>query len=488
MKKLFLCYLLLTTYSLQIVHAQSDEPGPGKLLSLPKHWVSRIEERIGGLNQQLTKQTTRYLTKMAAQEEKLQQKLAPIDPASANTLFAGTAKHYAGLTQQLKTDTGSPGRSFSGAYQPYLDSLHGSLAFLQQHPELLNGSPARLAQLQKASSQLQALEARMQDAEQIKGYLQQRKQQIGQYISQHANAQSLLTKQYAGINRQVYYYSQQVRGYKELWNYPDALEQRALTLLNGTAGFTVFMKTHSSLGGLFQVNGSYASPQGLTGLQTKEAVAAQVQGKVSAGGTAGPSALQSSLQTAQSALDSYKAKLSTLGTGNGDMDMPDFQPNDQHTKTFWRRLEYGTSFQTARTNYYFPTVTDLGLSLGYRLGHNNIVGIGASYKLGWGNGIQHIAFSSQGIGLRSFLQIRIKGTFSATGGFEYNYMTPFPAFSQLPRLQDWTRSGLIGGTKTITMKNRVFKKTSVSLLWDFLSYQQVPQTQPLLFRIGYVFN
>src|SRR5581483_1510628 len=151
-------------------------------------------------------------------------------------------------------------------------------------------------------------------------------------------------------------------------------------------------------------------------------------------------------------------------------------------------LEYGANFQTTHNNYYFPMVTDLGASLGYKLGHGNVVGIGASYKLGWGNGIQHIALSSQGVGLRSFIQIRIKGSFSATGGFEYNYTTPFSSYQDLRLLQYWTKSGLIGVTKTVSLKNRVFKKTSVSLLWDFLSYQQVPRTQPLLFRIGYSLN
>jgi len=230
-------------------------------------------------------------------------------------------------------------------------------------------------------------------------------------------------------------------------------------------------------------------------LQTKEQVAELVQGKVgtgasatgAAGGADGAAALQSNLQNAETQLDNYKSKLSSLGAGNGDMDMPDFKPNNQKTKTFWKRLEYGADFQTTRNNYYFPMVTDFGLSLGYKLGHNNVIGLGASYKLGWGNGIQHIAFTSEGVGLRSFLQIGIKGSFSATGGFEYNYTTPFTSFQQLKQIQYWTKSGLIGFTKTVSLKSSVFRKTSVSLLWDFLSYQQTPQMQPLLFRIGYAF-
>jgi hypothetical protein len=41
--------------------------------------------------------------------------------------------------------------------------------------------------------------------------------------------------------------------------------------------------------------------------------------------------------------------------------------------------------------------------------------------------------------------------------------------------------------KTVSVKSRVFKKTKLSLLWDFLSYQQMPKIQALVFRVGYIF-
>src|SRR6185312_3598648 len=355
-------------------------------------------------------------------------------------------------------------------------------------PQVLsNAGDKKLTQLQAADNQTKAFQARLMTADQAKAYIQQRKQLIGQYIAQQAGVQSLLQKPYADINKEAYYYSQQVRAYKEMWSNPDQLLQKALVVLNRLPAFQGFMKANSMLGGLFNVPGSYGSPQAISGLQTKSQVAQLIQGQVSTGGAGGASTLQSNLQSAQGQLDTYKSKLSQLGTGNGDMDMRNFKPNDQKTKTFWKRLEYGADFQTTRNNYYFPMVTDFGLSLGYKLGHNNVIGVGASYKLGWGNGIQHIAFTNEGVGLRSFLQIGIKGSFSATGGFEYNYTTPFTSYQQLKQIEYWTKSGLIGVTKTVSLKNRVFKKTSVSLLWDFLSYQEVPKTQPILFRIGYNF-
>lgn len=484
---------------LTISHAQSVDSVTDKVLSFPSRLLSRLQKKTTELNSQITQQTASYLQKMARREAKMQQKLYGVDSNAARYLFAGSAQHYAALQQQLKTDTGRQGQALSGAYPAYLDSMQGSMSFLKQNPQLLNNAgPSQLSQLQGAGSQLQTLQAKMGIADEAKVYMQQRKQMIADYVAQHTSLQGVLSSSLAGMNKDVYYYSQTLRQYQEMWSSPDKLEQQALVLLNRLPAFQTFMKSNSMLGGLFNVPTGYGTPQGVVGLQTKDQIAAIVNQQTGTGnvggaagtagtGTPGAAALQGNLESAQSQLDNYKSKLSALGGGNGNMDMPNFTPNDQKTKTFWKRIVYGVNFQTSRNNYYFPMVTDFGASLGYKLGHNNIIGVGASYKLGWGNGIQQIAFTSEGVGLRSFLQIKIKGTFSATGGFEYNYTTPFTTYQQLRFIRNWAKSGLVGVTKSVSMNNRVFKSTSLSLLWDFLSYQQIPQTQPFVFRIGYTF-
>jgi len=169
--------------------------------------------------------------------------------------------------------------------------------------------------------------------------------------------------------------------------------------------------------------------------------------------------------------------------------MPEqFKPNNQKTKSFWNRLEYGSNLQTQKTNYFFPATSDIGLSVGYKLNDKSIIGIGGSYKLGWGNGWNHIKLTHQGASLRSFLDYKIKGSFFASGGFEYNYQPLSDSVTANRSDADlWTKSGLIGISKIISLKSKVFKKTKVQLLWDFLSYSQVPRTQAIKFRVGYNF-
>src|SRR5207248_1174600 len=106
---------------------------------------------------------------------------------------------------------------------------------------------------------------------------------------------------------------------------------------------------------------------------------------------------------------------------------------------------------------------------------------------------RHIALSNEGVGFRSYLDMKLKGSFYASGGFEYNYQpltltgsTPPPTGGGWEGAA-WQQSGLVGLSKIVSIKSKFFKKTRLQLLWDFLSYQQVPRTQPVKFRVGYNF-
>ncbi|WP_315822484.1 hypothetical protein [Paraflavitalea speifideaquila] len=194
-------------------------------------------------------------------------------------------------------------------------------------------------------------------------------------------------------------------------NDPDKLLTKTLSLLNKLPAFQSFMQQHSELAGLFAVPAGYGSNQSLAGLQTRSQVQQLMQNQLSAAGPNAQQLLQQNLQAAQAQLNALKDKINKLGADGADMDMPDFKPNNQKTKSFWKRLEYGTNLQTQKSSNFFPTTSDLGLSVGYKLSDKSIIGIGGSYKVGWGKDIRHIAISSQGAGLRSFLDVKLKGSF-----------------------------------------------------------------------------
>ncbi len=181
-----------------------------------------------------------------------------------------------------------------------------------------------------------------------------------------------------------------------------------------------------------------------------------------------------------------KNRITSFGGGSSDEIIPEgFKPNSQKTKSFLQRLEYGTNIQSRKGNNFLPVTTDLGLSVGYKLTDKSIVGIGASYKLGWGHGWSNMKLTQEGAGLRSYIDWKLKGSFWISGGYEMNYRTAFNNFYQLRDLNAWQQSGLLGISKVVDTRSKFFKKTKVQILWDFLSYQQVPRTQAIIFRLGY---
>jgi hypothetical protein len=477
-------------------YAQSVDSVTDKVVSFPSRLLGRIQRKTADLDQQLTRQTEQYVSKMARSEARLKKKLARLDSADASgtkggaagsaVLFAGHPElRYAALLQKLRSDSAAAAKVLHGEYIPYADSLQGMLRYLNANPQILAKAPP--AEVVSALNQVRQLQARMQDAGEMQQFMQQRQTQLKQFLSQYTNLPSSITNEYNGYNKQLYYYSEQVKAYKEALNDPDKLLKLALTILDKVPAFTNFMKSNSVLAGIFNLPGTYDPSLSGQGLASRDQVLAAFQNQAGAGGPNLSSLVQQNMQSAQGQVDQLRSKLSSYGSGgNADIDIPDFRPNAQKTRSFLHRLEYGVNMQTVSSTNFFPATTDLGLSIGYKLNDKNVIGVGASYKIGWGKDFNHISMSSQGASLRSYLDINIKKSWFASGGFEYNYQQPFDHL-HFPRLDSWQQSGLLGISKIISLKTKVFKKTKIQFLWDFLSYQQVPVAQPFKFRIGYNF-
>jgi len=251
--------------------------------------------------------------------------------------------------------------------------------------------------------------------------------------------------------------------------------------------FQKFMKENSQLASLFGLPQNYGTPASLAGLQTRASVQGMIQQRIAAGGPNALSQVQQNLQNAQAQLSQLKDKMlksSGLQGTSGDMDMPNFKPNNQKTKPFLKRLDYGFNVQFEKNNSLMPSTSDLAGTIGYKLNDKSEVGVGISYKLGMGS-IQHIQFSSQGIGFRSYLDWKIRKQFYATAGYEMNYNSGFKSIQQLKNENLWQRSALAGISKKYQISKKL--KGNLQLLYDFLAYRHTPVSQPFLFRIGYNF-
>ncbi|OJW04444.1 MAG: hypothetical protein BGO52_18095 [Sphingobacteriales bacterium 44-61] len=471
--------LLLTLLLYAGLQAQADTASTS--LSISTKYLDQVSSKAGDLEQKLDRQSEKVLSKFLKAEQKLQRKLSRKDSAKAQQVFGSAGQQYAQLQDKLaRTDK-------LKQYIPSLDTLSSSLKFLQTNPQLMAITKEGPAKLKEAMAKVNGLQTQFQKAEEIKKFLRERKE----YLKSQLNNLGL-GKQLKQLNKQAYYYSAQVNEYKQLLKDHKKAEQKAIELLSRTQLFKDFMRNNSQLASLFRLPGSSAGNTGaasLAGLQTRAQVNNLIQQQLTAGGPNAQAQFSQHMQQAQAQLNQLKDKLSKLGnSGSSDLEMPEgFKPNQQKTKNFLQRIELGVNIQSQKSNGYFPVTSDIGLSAGYKLNDKSVIGIGASYKMGWGENIRNIRITHQGIGLRSFIEWKLKGSFWLAGGYEMNYRSGFRRIAELRDRSGWQESGLLGVSKVVDLRSKILKKTKVQLMWDMLSYRQVPKANAVVFRIGYTF-
>jgi len=439
-----------------------------------------VEMKYHKLEDKLTNYSEQSLQRLQKQEQRLQRRLAQKDSLAAKEVFGTIKEKYAGILQKLKNPAGKINTRSLNDYLPGLDSLQTTFNFLDKAGGKIPGIPTeKLQQLQAVSTQLKSLQTQLQSTTDIKKFLQERKQLLKEQLDRYGMGYQL--KQ---INKQVYYYQQQLNEYKSLINDPEKLEQKALSIIRDVPAFKDFMSKNSLIAQLFSMPNGYGTVDALQGLQTRASIQQQLSQRLAGGGANPQQYLQQQVRQAQSELNKLKDKVNQLGGSSSEMVMPEFKPNNQKSKSFGKRMEYGLNIQSQKTNAFLPTTSDIALTAGYKLNDKSTMGIGMGYKLGWGKNIRNIHLTSQGVSLRSYLDIKLKGSIWISGGYEKNYQHEFTKLDQLKDVNAWQQSGLVGLTK----KYKVGKKSgNLQLLWDFLSYSQVPGTQALKFRMGYSF-
>jgi hypothetical protein len=453
-------------------------------------FLDKITQKFQMLNDQTNKYTEKILEQMDKQEKAIEKKLRRSDSAKYKSLYGVNGLNYPDLQKKLAMaphDT----LTKNSIYNPYLDTIKTSLSYLQNKfpDKYLNST-----ELSNAKQAISQYEARYQAALDIENTIQIRKQQLKESLKNECN------RLMEPINKELYYYREQMNYYRDLADDPKKLEQKTLEILANTKEFKSFMEKNSYLSMLFPQPQNFGTQAALEGLQTKSVVQQAVSkaagmgqgtnlmGSVNSGSGPIPMSgdyMESQVQNAKSALDALKDKVAKMGGSSSDFNIPDFKPNTQKVKTFLERLEYGFNIQMQKATTTTPAISEIAATLGYKMNDNLSVGTGISYNMGLGQPFNHIAITSQGIGFRSYVDLKIKYSIWLSGGFEEDYNKVFQSLNQLKSMSDWQQSGLIGLMKKTKVGKS--KETRIQILWDFLSYRQIPQTSPIQFRFGYGF-
>jgi hypothetical protein len=451
------------------------------LQQLPLQYINQLDNKIDKYSHRISSKTEKTLSKLAKWENKIKTLLERTSPETAARLFNNQTT-FTTLLQKLEEGK-TIAENYQAKYDSYRDKLTTNLKYLQQHKDNIKGKLVK--PVTEVSQQLTKLDNNIKNSEALEQFIKERKKLLISQAIQYIGKSKYLSK----INAESWYFLETMRNYKELFQNSKKAEQTALAILNKIPAFTKFTQENSMLASLF---GSPSSNGGgtvasLAGLQTRASVSALIQNQIAAGGPNAQQVIQQNIQQAQSELSKLKDKVLKAGGGSSDMEMPDFKPKENKTKTFKQRLEIGSNLQTTKSSGYLPGGLEIGLSVGYKLNNRSIIGIGTSYKMGISTQ-QRLSFSHQAVGIRSFLDWKLKKQFFITAGYEMNYNTRFKNIEQLKQFNAWQPSALAGVTKKINVKTKWFKGTNLQLLYDFLYLKSVPVKQsPVMFRVGYQF-
>lgn len=478
-----LIFAILLFFSGTVCAQDSSRSFIDRIISLPDKVFAKVDRQSQKLEQKLVSQTDKYLQKLEHQELKLKRKLWKTDSLKAKEVFGDVEGRYKALRETLHTTTAQAQQTAS-VYSGHADSLTTAIRFINEHP-LLKQSEAISSKINTNLQSVTQLQSSFNKTEYIRQRIKQQQEVLKQQLQN-----TPLAKQFQKYKKQVYYYQQQVKAYRETLNDPELLGSKLVDAAKKIPAFDAFFRQHSELASLFRLPGNTATPNStgnFGGLQTRAQVGQMIQQQFAGTNINPQQYIQQNLGAAQAQINQLKQKVRQFGGSNSSDEMPDFKPNDQKVKSFLKRLEFGSNLQTTSARNYFPATTDIALSAGYKLNDKSIVGFGASYKLGLGTGFDNIRLSHQGVSIRSFIDWKVKGNFWISGGYEQNYLAVFRRIQDLNNPTIWKQSALLGMSKSFEIKSRFFKKTKLQVLYDFLWRQQLPVTQPVLFRVGYNF-
>lgn len=458
--------------------AQFDSSSSIKERDIAKYTQS-LQHQTNSLSDKLEKSTQKYLSKLKKQEEKLKSKLWKTDSLKAISMFSDIETRYAQLNRLTHETTDAQSKLI---YIGKLDSLGVSLKLLQQIKDLKGtiSSP----EIEQTIKSLNTVQCKLDATEKIRSMLKERQQFL-----QQSFGNTSLVKNLKVFKKHTFYYQQQLEEYRSIIKDPQKMGQRLLKELSNHPAFAAYFTKYAQWASLFGAPMGGQEMQGNTtpiaGLQTRAALQSLLNDRFGAGPNV-EQLIQSQNRNSSSSLENLLPTSGNWNNGSKEEQMPDFKPNTQKTKSFWKRLELGTNIQSNRGTRYFPVTTDWGLSAGYKLNDKSIAGIGVSYKMGWGKDIQHIIITSKGAGLRSFLDYKIKGSIWVSGGAEMNYRSGFTSLTALQNSQVWDRSALVGLSKKYRITKNIMGK--IQLLYDFLWKEQATTTSQFIFRIEYSFR
>lgn len=475
---IFVLLLLLCT----ILKASSQADSSRQTISkISRKYVSGLDQKISLYNDRVYKKTIKTLQRLANWENRIKRILERVNPPVSDQLFNRPEFTFKGALDKF-TSGEQTFFSKKAIYDAYKDKLITSINYLDKSSAELNNQ--LIDPVKKLKQKLQQMDDQDVGTEALAKFIKERKQLLISQSGAFLNNSKMLQK----MDKETFYYVQTIKNYKELLKNEGQAERLAMNLLNKIPSFQIFFRKQSMFASLFGMPdpAAGATQLNLAGLQTTGALNSLLQNQMIAAGASGQQMLSQGINEGKAKLNALKDKLAGKLGGDGDNEIPGFKSSETKSKTFRQRLEYGLNFQSSKTNTLLPQALDIATEIAYKITDRSLFRLGASFKIGYGS-IQHIKFSSEGIGLRTAFDWKLKKQFAISAGFEMNYYAGLKDIKPPKGYTDFQPSALAGLSKTVPAKIKWAKGTRLQLLYDFVAKRHTPVSQPFLFRVGYQF-
>ncbi len=355
-------------------------------------------------------------------------------------------------------------RNSSLGKEPLLDSLRLAEGFRQYvagaNPVTRHSSPVTIS-IDRAQQQLDI-------TQRTKNELMQRKEYWKAHVQEHPEYGKWLSK----MEKERYYYTAQINEYRKVLRDPATLDDKLMNVLRSDPRFSDFIATLP------------AKPQDPAKMQPRQLVQQMMQSQAAAIDTDPAGLIKEARQKGSNLLGELSDKATEIGNIDNAAQVPKFKPNPYQTKSFWEHFDIGFNLQFDRRTFHLPSSGVAGLQLTFNFNERFSAGALADYRFGMGD-IKHIRFSHQGAGYGFFFNSKIWKNLGTQAGYERNWRTDTRVSETMQFAAQWTSSAMLGLTYEYSIGKKV--KATVGVFYDFLYKKHVPQSNAVLWRMGWKF-
>lgn len=271
------------------------------------------------------------------------------------------------------------------------------------------------------------------------------------------------------MEKEEYYYGAQVREYRKVLRDPSVLDDNLMSTLRADPRWSEYLAALP------------AKPQDQSKMQPKQLVQQMMQSQAA---FIDPDAMKLISEAKKKGSD-LLGELSQSATSIGNLDnatqVPRFRPNPYKTKSFWQRIDAGFGLQFDRRKFNLPASGTAGVQVSFNFSQHWSAGLLANYRFGMGE-IKNIRFSHAGAGYGAFANYKVWKGLGVQAGFERNWREAVKS-GENSHPATWTSSALAGLTWEYSIGKKA--KGTVGVFFDALYKQHTPQTNAVLWRMGW---